>query len=46
MRQANGNECLTYFELLFEFPNFRILFFGLPNFLIIMQQGTQVAREL
>ena len=27
------DECLTYFNLIFNFPNFRLLFTGLPNLL-------------
>jgi hypothetical protein len=45
------DECLTYFKLLFNFPKFRILFFGYPKLLsalslIIRQQGAQATREL
>ena len=27
------DECLTYLDYFFDLPNFRILFFGLPNLL-------------
>ena len=51
MRQAKGDECLTYFKLRFESAqNYKIdlwvAYFTFALYLIPKQKGAQVAREL